>query len=202
MNPIKHITIEAKIPEGIPIGDLSRKYPETTLYVTNGHWIKENERILYITSKEWSEEFFEYLKKHSSVIEAEKIGNVIMLHIQSKVLEDIEQKKLTIIYPTTLKNGKHRIEFLISEKQLAPLKKTLPECRVLKISDTYKQKFDLTETQEAIVTKAYSLGYYNYPREVTLTDLAKLLQVSKATLSQTLRSVENKAILALIKGKE
>ena len=101
---------------------------------------------------------------------------------------------MTILYPTTLKNGMHRIEFLINTKQLESLKKGLPNIKVLKISDSYKTKTYITERQEEILWKAYSFGFYKYPREITLTDLAILLKISKLTLSQTLRTVESKAI--------
>jgi hypothetical protein len=191
---IKHMTIEAELPTGMPIGDLSRKYPETTFNITNGHWIKKDERILYITSKDWKEEHYTNLNSHKGVMYIEKIGNIVMIHMKSKVLKSLEQKNMTIIYPTTLKNGKHKIEFLINEKQLNDLKQVLPGCKILQINDSYNPKIELTNRQEEIVSKAQSLGFFKYPREVTLTELAKLLKISKATLSQTLRTVENKAI--------
>ena len=53
---IKHITINAELPRGVPIADLSKKYPEISFSITNGHWISENERILYITCKDWKKE--------------------------------------------------------------------------------------------------------------------------------------------------
>lgn len=191
---IKHIIIDAEIPKGITIGDLSRKYPEISFNVTNGHWISEDERFLYITSKDWKNEYFEFLKKHHALIQIDRIGNIIKIHIKSKFLKTFEQKEMTILYPTTLKNGMHRIEFLINTKQLESLKKGLSNIKVLKISDSYKTKTYITERQEEILWKAYSFGFYKYPREITLTDLAILLKISKSTLSQTLRTVESKAI--------
>jgi predicted DNA binding protein len=195
---IKHITINAEIPKGVTIGDLSRKYPEISFNITNGHWISADERILYITCKDWREDYFTFLKKHVAVKNIEQIGNVTKIHIKSGFLKNFEQKKMTIIYPTSLKNGMHRVEFLINQKQLESLKNGLPNVSVLKIEDSYKTEITLTERQETILWRAYSLGYFKYPRDITLTDLAKLLNISKATLSQTLRTVENKAIKKLL----
>ena len=199
---IKHMIIEVDMPVGVPIGDLSRKFPENQFNLTNGHWIKEDERIIYITSKEWKEEYYDFLKKHKSIIEIDRIGNVIMLHIKSKLLTNLEQKKMTIIYPTILSNGNHRIDFLINEKQLQDLKNAIPACKVLQISDSYNPKIELTQRQEDIIGKAQSLGYFKYPRDISLTELAKLLKISKATLSQTLRTVENKAIKNILNWKK
>jgi predicted DNA binding protein len=195
---IKHITINAEIPSGVTIGDISRKYPEISFNITNGHWISEDERILYITCKEWKKKYFLFLKKHKGVKSIEQIGKVIRIHIKSVFLKNIEQKEMTILYPTTLKNGMHRIEFLINKKQLKSLKKGISNITVLKIADSYETKTKITERQEEILWKAYSFGYFKYPRGITLTDLAKLLKISKATLSQTLRIVENKAIINLL----
>lgn len=195
---IRHITISAQIPKGVTIGDLSRKYPEVSFNITNGHWISADERILYITCKDWKKEYFIFLKKHAAVKNIEQIGNVIKIHIKSDFLKKFEQKEMTIIYPTLLKDGMHKIEFLINQKQLESLKKALPNVSVLKIEDSYKNEVKLTERQEAILWKAHSLGYFKYPRDITLSDLAKLLKISKATLSQTLRTVENKAIKQLL----
>ena len=195
---LKNITINAEIPVGVPIGDLSRAYSDITFNLTNGHWITLNERILYITCKEWKKDYTNFLKKHAAVISIEKIGNVIKIHIKSDFLRNFEQKEMTILYPTSLKNGMHRIEFLINKKQLDDLKKGIPNIKVLKITDSYKDKIKLTDRQEEIIWKAYSLGFYKSPREITLTNLAKLLKISKATLSQTLRAVENKAIKQIL----
>ena len=78
------------------------------------------------------------------------------------------------------------------------LNQTQRKITVLKIADSYKTETEITSRQEEILWKAYSFGYFKYPREITLTDLAKLLKISKATISQTLRIVENKAIKQLL----
>ncbi len=195
---IKHIIINAEIPRGVPIGDLSRRYPEISFSITNGHWISENERILYVTCKDWKKEYFTFLKKHKSVKNINQIGSIIKIQITHGFLKKFEQKEMTILYPTLLKNGQHRIEFLIDKNQLESIKNSLTNMKVLKIAGAYKLDTKLTERQEEILWKAYSFGYFKYPREITLTNLAKLLKISKATLSQTLRIVENKAIKMLL----
>ncbi len=195
---IKHITINAEIPKDVAIGDLSKKYPKILFSITNGHWISEDERILYITCKEWKKEYFDFLKKHHTVIDITKIGNITKIHIKTAFLKNFEQKEMTILYPTTLKDGMHRIEFLIDKTQLESLKKGLTNIKILKITDSYKTETKITERQEQILWKAYSFGYFKYPREITLTNLAKLLKISKATLSQTIRMIENKAIRILL----
>lgn len=82
--------------------------------------------------------------------------------------------------------------------QLLLLKKGLPNVKILKIADSYKSQVHMTLRQEEILWKAYSFGYFKYSRDITLTDLAKLLKIFEATLSQTLRIVEEKAVKQLL----
>ena len=197
---LKHITIIASIPKGIAIGDLSRAFPDDEFRITNGHWVSENELILYITSDNWSESHTTYLLNHKDVLNLTQISSVVKIHIQSGFLEGIEKKTLNVIYPTKLQNGQNRIEFLIDHLQLSSLKSSLPKVKILKIADSYNVKSQITDRQKEILWKAYSFGYFEYPRKISLTDLAKLLKVSKATLSQTLRIVEKKAIKNLLES--
>ncbi len=52
----------------------------------------------------------------------------------------------------------------------------------------------LTTRQEYVIRKAYELGYYNYPRDITAIDLSKQLDISPSTLSEILKRAEQKLI--------
>ena len=92
---IKHITISAKIPKYTAIGELSRKYPKILFNITNGHWISKDERILYITCKDWKKEYFLFLKKHKELIDINQIGNIIKIHIKSAFLRKRNDNSLS-----------------------------------------------------------------------------------------------------------
>ncbi|MGC8987777.1 helix-turn-helix domain-containing protein [Infirmifilum sp.] len=50
----------------------------------------------------------------------------------------------------------------------------------------------LTPQQRNILKKAYTLGYYDWPRKISLSELAEEFEISKATLSEHLRRGEQK----------
>ena len=48
--------------------------------------------------------------------------------------------------------------------------------------------------QKEVLEVACNLGYFTYPRKISLTELSKYLKISKSTLSEILRTAENKII--------
>ena len=58
----------------------------------------------------------------------------------------------------------------------------------------------LTDRQARVVSLAYELGYFEFPKRINLTDLAKKVGVSKAALSETLRTGEEKILHAYFQG--
>lgn len=65
---------------------------------------------------------------------------------------------------------------------------------------TVKGSGSLTDRQARVLSLAYELGYFEFPKKINLTDLAKKLGVSKAALSETLRTGEEKILHAYFQG--
>jgi len=51
-----------------------------------------------------------------------------------------------------------------------------------------------------VLRRAYELGYFDWPRRVNLGELANILGVNKATLSQELRIIIRKLALKELEG--
>ncbi len=58
----------------------------------------------------------------------------------------------------------------------------------------------LTERQEEVMSLAYKLGYFEFPKRINLTELAQKLGVAKSTLSEVLRTGEAKVLHAYFHG--
>lgn len=52
----------------------------------------------------------------------------------------------------------------------------------------------LTRRETQILKVAYETGYFNWPRGISLSQLASKLSISKATLAEELRSIERKLV--------
>lgn len=53
---------------------------------------------------------------------------------------------------------------------------------------------DLTDRQRVVLEAGVREGYYDYPRRITLTQLAEKLGIAKSTLSETLMMVERQIV--------
>ncbi len=71
------------------------------------------------------------------------------------------------------------------------------ELRAIK---TVQGSGSLTDRQARVLSLAYELGYFEFPKKINLTELAKKLGVSKAALSETLRTGEEKILHAYFQG--
>lgn len=90
-------------------------------------------------------------------------------------------------------------------RSLAALIDKLKEygCKVRINSITKSAVHDIvTRRQEEIVRTAYERGYYDYPRRITIRELAKIFQISPSTLSEILQRAERNIIEAFITRRE
>jgi predicted DNA binding protein len=61
------------------------------------------------------------------------------------------------------------------------------------VSDPAREE-SLTSRQEEILAKAISLGYFEFPRRFSLTELSRRVGIKPSTLSQVLRAAEEKVM--------
>ncbi len=93
-----------------------------------------------------------------------------------------------------------RLEYTIISSQNACLRKLMAKLeaanaspKLVKMKKLSKEEM-LTDNQEKIVKMAYQRGYYDFPKRIGVKDLAKLFNISPATLSEILRRGQKKII--------
>ncbi|MFO7619509.1 MAG: helix-turn-helix domain-containing protein [Thermoplasmata archaeon] len=78
-------------------------------------------------------------------------------------------------------------------KLMAKLEKANASPKLVKMKKLSKDEM-LTDNQEKIVKMAYQRGYYDFPKRIGVKDLAKIFNISPATLSEILRRGQKKII--------
>lgn len=103
-------------------------------------------------------------------------------------------------YPLHLKDGWFVGELTASQEQLSAFRDELDtagiEYQLVSVSETEPSANMLTARQQEVVELAIEHGYYESPRQCTLTDLAETLDVNKSVVSRILQRAEGHIITA------
>jgi predicted DNA binding protein len=87
------------------------------------------------------------------------------------------------------------VKTLINDLQAAGV-----EASVLKVSQLREEE-ELTARQEQILQIALEKGYYEFPKNITLRQLARALDISPASLSEILRRGQKRVLQEHFKGR-
>ncbi len=72
-------------------------------------------------------------------------------------------------------------------------------CKPILVHSIEEYDYMLTERQEYALITAYIMGYYGFPRKISLKDLAAKLGLSVSTLAELLRRAEAKVVDAFVR---
>jgi len=195
-NNLKYIKLQVEIPKNIWISKLSKDFPEEIITLNYSNHLSKIKRQVFLStiSKNNINNIYKKLKNIKQIKDLELFGNNIKLIFEVNFLQKIIHHKLTIIFPVTIHNGYGIIEIFANENHIEIFKKVFKKIKIIKISNEINKIENLTLKQKEILETAHLSGFFQYPRKITLTDLAKHLKISKATLSESLRIAENKII--------
>jgi predicted DNA binding protein len=103
-------------------------------------------------------------------------------------------------FPLRLEDGWFVGDLTATRDQLADFRAELAagdiEHRLLRVQSTEPASDLLTDRQREVVDLAAEEGYYETPRDCTLTDLATLLDVDKSVVSRILHRAEGRLVAA------
>jgi len=148
------------------------------------------------SSVDLSETIVDYLRQDSYVYDID-----IVRAEQGKVIGSLKTHKCTacrafagadcfLVSATSKPDGKLEWTVLGSDTMVKSLMRALENQKVrgevVKIS-RFKGEEELTVRQENILQIALEKGYFEFPKRITLRQLARVLDVSPATLSEILR---------------
>jgi len=114
------------------------------------------------------------------------------------LLVTLREAGLPLEPPLELTGGKASLEVVAPHSKLSDLQEQLDafgmEFEVGYLYESGDSKRLLTPRQQELLVAAIEAGYYDTPRECTLTELANEMDTAKSTLSETLHRAEETAI--------
>jgi hypothetical protein len=159
-----------------------------------------NSQLVYFKSPQW-ESIVQLIENHPSVLNMQKWDaqeNANFLNVKSEdkfILRALLQSECVIKYPVIFRNGKGIWEVLSPRKNVDYLLGMLDENKIrykllsIELFSDENGSVGLTRRQEKVREMALEYGYYDIPRRITLTELAKKLKIATSTLSGILRRI-------------
>ncbi|MFC6873439.1 helix-turn-helix domain-containing protein [Halobellus marinus] len=198
--------INVTVPEDLWIARLSASYPEVVLRVVSTQYDAgiatalleiHGENIVQIIAQANEEEDIRELdllwKNETKTIVQIETENALLLRPVSRV-------GIPLQTPFVISDGVASWEILTSHSKLSRLSEELDGAgmaydvkSVQDFNDGHEETV-LTERQEEVLLTAFESGYYDTPREASLTVVAESLNITKSTCSDILHRAEGKII--------
>ncbi|TMT81587.1 helix-turn-helix domain-containing protein [Haloterrigena sp. H1] len=200
--PTAEITIT--IPDRIWIGELSRDYPDAVFEILTAFPKAMGGVALTEISHSDVGAVVRAMDSYDDVTNID-----VLQRTDDSVLIQFETSSPILLFPVREAGTPLELPFTVSDStvdwEITAARERLSllaeQLREFDISFTVKSVTHRIETtqllskkQTELVQRAIELGYYDTPREVTLTELAADVDIAKSTCSETLHRAEEKII--------
>lgn len=173
-------------------------------YYYEGKWVFVHTAGVIFGEEKSKELFIKDLRKSDRVVNFEANGDFIIGTIKEPLsARAFYNKDIIHLAPSIISQGNEVITIGSFDKnkliraisvfeKLHKAKIDYIQQRKIKSISIVKEHPDLTQKQKESMALALKHGYYNYPRKISLEDLAKLSKISFSTYHAHLRKAEHK----------
>ena len=196
--------LRLELPEDLWIGELTRRYPDATFRILAALSDAENGTGLIEVRSEQYRGILDEMAEYDAVPELEVLNEndeQVLVQFETTLpllLLPARDSGIPLEMPFELSDGTAVWEVKTSSDRLSELSEQLDFFGISFTIDYLQydvtEKRLLTDSQEETVAKAIEMGYYDTPRECSLTELAEELDRAKSTVSETLHRAEEKII--------
>ncbi|WP_225335440.1 helix-turn-helix domain-containing protein [Halomicrobium urmianum] len=192
------------LPEDVWIGELSRQYPGAEFRVLAAVPDEEGGVGLTEVTADQLADVLGEMRDLAAVSSLELLGQweetalVQFETVRPLLLLAVQGSGVPLEMPFSLTDGEARWEITAPQERLSDLGEQLDEFgipfRVERVTQHVETEQLLTESQLELVQAAVEHGYYDTPRDCSLTDLADEVGIAKSTCSETLHRAEEKVV--------
>lgn len=196
--------LQLELPDDVWIGELSRRYPTATFRILAALSNEQNGVGLTEITCDSLPQLLEEMAAYEDVPELDalrKEGDTALVQFETTLpllLLPARDSGVPLEMPFELRNGAAVWELTAPSGRLSELSSQLEFFDISFTVDYIQYDIGeeelLTQSQEDIVERAIEMGYYDTPRECSLTDLAEEVGRAKSTISETLHRAEGKII--------
>ena len=202
--------LSLKIPEGW-MAEVSQKYPAAIIKILEQKPYAKygvQDLIEINAPQELMNKIIEDIKKNPQVhkiditiTESGKAVGAISTY-KCMACRALASSDCFLISASPTKDGKVQWTLVFSEKDslsqlIKKLEKVHHDAKLVKLS-SINDKEILTSRQGEIIRIAFEKGYFDYPKKITIRELAKMFNISISTLSEILRKGQRKIMMAYL----
>ena len=192
------------LPDSVWISEISSRYPDTLFRVLAAFPDDDSGvALLELTGPDVVEVLRE-MDEEAAVVGLEPLESdeeSILVEFETSeplLLWSLQEAGLPLEPPLEITGGDASLEVVAPHSKLSALRDQLDafgmDFEVGYLYESGDSERLLTPRQQELLTIAIESGYYDTPRECTLTDLADEVDTAKSTLSETLHRAEETAI--------
>ena len=198
--------LRVTVPEATWVGELSRAHPSARfrLLAALGGDDRGVALVELTADDDTLEAVLDGIRSAEAVVSADVIrrddcGALVRFETTMPLLLTIARRSgIPLELPVDLVDGEMCWEVTAPRERLSRLGDTLSEFGIQFTVDAVHRDIDaaelLTDCQRRLLEAAVEHGYYDTPRECTLTELAETLDIAKSTCSGTLHRAEGAVV--------
>ncbi|WP_255198744.1 helix-turn-helix domain-containing protein [Halorarius litoreus] len=197
-----------RIPEGVWIGDISRRHPDSTFRILSALPAEAGGVGLVEVESDGVEAVLAAFRANDEVTEAHclhRADREALVQFETTnplLLLPVQGSGVPLELPFEIREGKARWTVTAPHDRLSALGDQLTAFDipfdVEVVSEVTPAESLLTETQRDLVERAVVAGYYDSPRTCSLTELAEQVDAAKSTVSETLHRAEGAVMKAYL----
>ncbi|WP_415382047.1 helix-turn-helix domain-containing protein [Halosimplex sp. TS25] len=196
--------LEITVPDSVWIGDLSRNHPDAQFEILTVFPKEEGGVALTEITADAVEEVVLEMDKYDAVTNTDflqRTDETALVQFETSnpvLLLPVRNAGTPLELPFTVVDGSVTWEVTAPRDRLSTLGDQLRQFgidfEVLAVRQEMETEQLLTPKQHRLVQTAVEEGYYDTPRECTLTELADEADIAKSTCSETLHRAEEKIV--------
>lgn len=197
-------TLTITLPEQVWVAEISTDYPETTFQVLGAVPGAESGFALVRVTGPTARDVVDAMNDHPQITEltlAQWSETEATVHFETTaplLLFSSRDSGMPIELPVEISDGEATVEVTGSRDRLAELAEQLEnfglQYQIENVSERLHESQLLSDRQLEVVSAAVDHGYYDTPRQCSLTELADHLDIAKSTCSETLHRAEGSII--------
>jgi predicted DNA binding protein len=203
-----HAELTVTLPPAVWIGAISREFPDATFRVLSAVPREEDGFGLVEVRTDEPDAVVAWMEAADAVTAVEPIrreSDVVVVQFETSqplLLASVQASGVPLSLPVEIQNGQARLELTASRDRIAALGESFDDLGVTysldRLYESVEAAAPLTEKQRETLLAALEQGYYDTPRDTTLSELADELEMANSTLSELLHRAEESVVKAFV----